>query len=270
MDAATPMEGSVPPQAKRPPRRTPAELRERMPRRTPAETRDLMLHAAVELLRERARADGDEVLAAALAHVRLSQVAERATAIVRDQTGDQKAKAITTGAIYQQWPTQAEFQVDLLFHIADLQATLVPGLPESILRFKQAHADAVPLATVLAQTMEEVHRHYREDPLYRVELGLLIGACDSRLQATLNHRLVAFYAAADHAWQALLDAYELRMRPPFTVRNLSLAVAAQISGSVVIWFQDPHTIDDPLNEEGWSLPSRAILAIFERFTEPLG
>src|SRR4051812_1288777 len=100
-----------------------------MPRRTPAETRELMLQAAVELLRERAEASGDKVLAAALAHVRLSQVAERATDIVREQTGDEKAKAITTGALYQQWPTQADFQVDLLFHIAELQSTLVPGLP---------------------------------------------------------------------------------------------------------------------------------------------
>jgi AcrR family transcriptional regulator len=239
-----------------------------MPRRTPAETRDLMLRAAVELLRERAQASGDEVLAAAVAHVRLSQVAERATAIVRDQTGDQRAKAITTGALYQQWPTQADFQVDLIFHIADLQSTLVPGLPESILRFKQAHADAVPLETVLARTMEEVHRHYREDPLYRVELSLLIGACDPRLRAALNHRMTAFYATADQAWQALLDAYELRMRTPFTIRNLSTAVAAQIAGSVVLWFEDRDGLDDPLGEPGWSLTSRSILAIFERFTEP--
>jgi hypothetical protein len=98
-DAADPREGfSVSPQAKRPPRRTPAELRERMPRRTPAETRDLMLAAAVDLLRERAQASGDEVLAAALAHVRLSQVAERATAMVREQTGD-AAPGSTPGRI---------------------------------------------------------------------------------------------------------------------------------------------------------------------------
>ena len=52
-----------------------------MPRRTPEENRDLMLRAAVDLIRERAQASGDEVLAAALAHLRLTQVAQRATAI---------------------------------------------------------------------------------------------------------------------------------------------------------------------------------------------
>ncbi|MEJ2579023.1 MAG: hypothetical protein P8Z68_07985 [Kineosporiaceae bacterium] len=240
-----------------------------MPRRTPAETRDLMLRAALEILRERAQATGDEVLASALAHVRVSQVAERATAIIREQTGDRKTKAITTGAIYQLWPTQSEFQVDLLFHLSDLQSTLVPGLPESILRFKQAQADEVPLEAVVMQTMEDVHRHYRQDPLYRVEFSLLIGANDPRLRAALQHRMAAFYISSDQAWQALLDAYDLRMREPFTVRHLSQAIAAQIAGSVVLWFQDPDILDDPLQEEGRSLMSRTILAIFQRLTEPI-
>jgi hypothetical protein len=250
------------------PRRTPAETRERMPRRTPAETRELMLRAAVDLIRERAQATGEEALSAALAHVRLTQVAERATGIVRQQTGDQKAKAITTGAIYQQWPTQGEFQVDLLFHIAHLQATLVPGLAESILRFKQAHASAVPLEEVFFQTMEQVHRHYREDPLYRVELSLLFGACDPQLRSALARRQSEFYESADQAWQALLDSYGLRIRRPYTIRDLSRAVSAQIAGSVVIWFADPDILHDPEGHPGRSLMSRTVLAIFERLTEP--
>lgn len=253
--------------ARRAPRRTPAELRERMPRRTPAETRELMLRAAVDVIRERALDTGDEVLASALAHVRLTQVAERATTIVRDETGDQKAKAITTGAIYQQWPTQTDFQVDLLFHIADIQATLVPGLTESISWFRKARADGVPLEKLLLKTMEEVHLHYREDPMYRVELSFLIGACDSRLRAALTHRQDAFYASVDQVYAVLLDAYGLRIKNPYTVRDLSRVIAAQIAGSVVIWHQDPALLDDPLGEENSSLMSRAILAIFNWMTE---
>jgi hypothetical protein len=57
------------------------------------------------------------------------------------------------------------------------------------------------------------------------------------------------------------------MRLPFTIRHLTLAVAAQLTGGVVIWYQDPHTHDDPLDEDGWSLTTRTILAIFERFTQ---
>lgn len=228
-----------------------------------------MLRAATDLIRERAQSTGDEVVASALAHVRLTQVAERATQIVRAETGDEKAKAITTGALYQQWPTQADFQVDLLFHVADVQSTLVPGLPESLKSFRDASAASVPLETVLMRTMEEVHRHYREDPMYRVELSFLIGAIDPRVRAALTHRQEAFYVSVDEAYRGLLSAYHRRMRSPFTVRDLSRVIASQIAGSVVTWYADPALLDDPLGEEGASLMSRSILALFERLTEPV-
>jgi hypothetical protein len=240
----------------------------RMPRRTPEETRDLMLRAAVELIRERAQASGDEVLAAALAHLRLTQVAQRATAIVREQTRDDAAKPITTGAIYQQWPSQADFQIDLLFHIADLQAALVPGLTESVVQFREAQSEDLPLETVLMRLMEEVHRHYREDPLFRVELSFLLGTGDARLRAAIAHRQATFYEAADQAWQALLDTYGLRIRPPFAIRDLTRAMAAQVVGSVVVWFSDPEILRDPLGEQDVSLMSRVMVTIFDRLTEP--
>lgn len=242
----------------------------RMPRRTPAETRDLMLRAAVELIRERAQASGDEVLAAALSHLRLTQVAQRATAIVREETHDDGATAITTGAIYQQWPSQADFQIDLLFHIADLQATLVPGLAESVVHFEEAESEDLPLETVLMRLMEEVHRHYREDPLFRVELSFLLGAGDPRLRAAIAHRQATFYETADRAWQALLETYGLQVKHPFAIRDLTRAMAAQVAGAVVVWFADPEILRDPLGEQDASLMSRVMVAIFDRLTEPAG
>jgi hypothetical protein len=243
--------------------------RKRMPKRTLAETRELMLHAAVDMICERAQEAGDDVVAAALSHVRLTQVAQRATSLVRARTGNQDATAITTGALYQIWPSQVDFQADLLFHIADRQATLVPSLPKSIDGFRDASAHAVPLEEILRRTMEEAHRHYREDPLFRVELGFLISACDPRVRAAIAHRQSAFKATADVAWQSLIDTYGRRLRPPFQIRDLTDAVAAQISGSVIIWFADPGSLEDPAGEDGWSLASRTILAIFMQFTEPV-
>lgn len=227
-----------------------------------------MLRAAIDVIRERAQDSGDDVIASVLAHVRLTQVAERATAIVRAETGDEKAKAITTGAIYQQWPTQADFQTDLLFHIADLQSQLVPGLPESLRRFDEAHAQGLPLEEVLVRTLEDVHRHYREDPMYRVELSFLIGACDPRLRSALTHRQEAFYLSVDEAYRGLLTAYGLQMRAPYTIRDLSRVIAAMIAGSVVVWHADPGILDDPCGEKDASLMSRSILAMFESLTEP--
>ncbi|HEY6794415.1 MAG TPA: hypothetical protein VI248_07005 [Kineosporiaceae bacterium] len=242
--------------------------RRRMPKRTGAETRQLMLRAAVDMLRERVQESGDEIVASALAHVRLTQVAQRATALVRAETGDVHTTAITTGAIYQLWPSQADFQADLLFHIADLQSQLVPGLLESIRRFAEAAAQGVPLEEVFARTMDEVLRHYRQDPLFRVEHSFLISAGDPRVRVAITHRQSAFAATADQAWTGLMDAYGLRMRAPYRVRDLTNAMAAQIGGASVISIADPQLLADPAGEQGWSLTARALLAIFQAFTEP--
>jgi len=238
-------------------------------RRTAAETRQLLLRAAVDLLRDRAGQAGDHVVAAALAHVRFSQVAERATALVRSRADGAGAPAVTTGAIYNLWPNQADFQVDLLLHIAELQATLVPGVEESVLRFSEARKRSVPLDDVLRQLTDEVDRHYRQDPIFRIELGFLIGVHDPRVQHALAHRQEAFTASAERAWQSLLDIYDLQLRHPYRIRDLTTAVASCLIGSAVLSFADPHSLADP-GDQGWSLTARTVRAVFQAFTQPAG
>lgn len=234
-------------------------------RRTAGETRELLLAAAVDLLRERAEQAGDDVVAAALAHVRFTEVAERATARVRAE--DAASPGVTTGALYNLWPSQLDFQVDLLLHVAELQSALVPGLPDSTLMFQEARRRCVPVADVVRTVAEAVCRHYRQDPLFRIELGFLIGANDPRVQQALARRNEAFSAEADQAWQALLDCYRLRLRPPYRIRDLTTAIAASLIGSVVLHVAEPGTLADPPGEPGWSLASRSAVALFEALTE---
>jgi hypothetical protein len=236
-------------------------------RRTVTETRQLLLRAAVDLLRERADQAGDHVVAAALAHVRFTEVAERATALVRSDADDPQARAVTTGAIYNLWATQVDFQVDLLLHIADLQATSVPGVQESALRFGQARERSVPLGEVLRELVDELERHYRQDPIFRIELGFLIGACDPRVQAALAHRQEVSFASADGAWQSLLDAYGLRLRSPHRIRDLTTAAASCLIGFTVLSFADPPGRADSSDQE-WSLTAHTVKAVFEAFTQP--
>jgi hypothetical protein len=247
---------------------TAAAPRRRLPKRTQQQTRDLMLRAAVDLIVERADATGDDVVAGALAHLRLTQVAERATQLVRAETGDDGALSITTGAIYQLWPSQPDFQADLLLHIAERESVLVPGLAESIRTFQEGAASGLPLEEVLSRTMERVFVHYLQDSLFRVQLSFLVSAKDPRVAAALAHRQRAFYVDADQAWQSLMQAYGLRPRHPYTVRHLAVAAAAQITGAVAIWYSGPESLRDPAGEEGWSLLSRMILGTFRQFTEP--
>lgn len=237
-------------------------------RRSAEETRQLLLRAGVDLVRERVGRPGDETMAAALAHVRLTQVVDRATQLVRQESGDGGAPAVTTGAVYNLWPTQAEFQADLLLHIADIQSTLSVDV-ERGRAFHRASADAgVPLSEVLRLVVERVLKVHREDALYAVELGFGASAADPRVKAALRRRDDAFLAAVEPIWQSLLDTYGLRPRPPYTVHHLAVAVAMQIRGSVSLWYASPDIDADPAGEDGWSLTARAISAVFHAMTMP--
>lgn len=226
----------------------------RVRRSSKEETRALVLAAALDLVRERATTAGDDVVAAALAHVRLTDVAARA--------------GVTTGALYQLWPGQADFQAELVLHVAEVQSRLVPGLPESRAAFARARADGVPFEEVLRDAMEQVRRHYLADPLFRVELGFLPSATDPRVREAIAHRSEVFLGTAEQAWTAMLDAYDLRVRAPWTVRHLTVAVAAQLTGSVVLAWADPDGQDDPDGDPAWSLTARSILALVRSVTEP--
>jgi hypothetical protein len=246
--------------------------RRRMPKRSKEETRALMLRAAVDLLRERALSQGDEVVSAALAHVRVADIADRATELVRAELGAADdgragATAITTGAVYQVWPRQADLQVDLLFHIADLQAVLVPGAAETVRRFAEAARSGARLEDVLRGTAEEIWRVYRDDPIVRVELSFLIAAVDPRVRAALAHRRERFGASADQVWQGLLDAYGLQIRAPYRLRDLTTAIAAQVVGSVVLWWADPQVLADPF-EGRLSLTAHIVTTLVRELTEP--
>ncbi len=250
----------------------PVPVRRRMPKRTKEQTRALMLRAAVDLLRERALSQGDDVVSAALAHVRVTDIARRATELVRADLGTAgdgrpEAAAITTGAAYQVWPRQADLQADLLFHIAELQAVLGPGAAEVVASFRAAADAGAALEDVVVGAVEEIWRAYRDDPIFRVELSFLVAAVDPRVRAALAHRRERFAATADDVWQGLLEAYGLRMRPPYRLRDLTTAVAAQVVGSVVLWWADQEVLADPF-DGGRSLASRAAALVVTGLTEP--
>lgn len=227
----------------------------RVRRRSKEETRALVLDAALGLVRERVGGTGDDVVAAVLAHVRVTDVASRA--------------GVTTGAIYQLWPAQQDFRTDLVLHVARVQSDLRPGLDESRAWFARARADGVPFEDVVGATAEQVRRLYLDDPLFRIELALPASAGDPRVQASMALRAQVFLGQAEAAWAAMLETYGRRARPPWTVRHLAVAAAAQLTGSVVLEWADPTLAEDPSGVPGWSLAARAVVTLVTGVTEPL-
>jgi hypothetical protein len=226
-----------------------------------------MLEAATKLVCAGTADASDAAVSAALAHIRVKQVTEEATRIIRARLGDMAAPAITTGSIYQIWPAQADFQAELLFHLTTRQAELVPGLPESIRRFKEAVEQGITWQQVLNDVLSDNHRNHREDPIYRVMLGFYASAANPRVRDALGHYGESFTEVACQAYQALLDTYGLRMRAPYRVEHLATTIAALLDGFHMRWIAGHGSLDDPEGEEGWSLATRAAVMLFDQLTE---
>lgn len=241
--------------------------RRRLPKRSLAETRALMLEAATKIVCAGTADTSEAAVSAALAHVRVKQVTEEATRIIRARLGDEAAPAVTTGSIYQIWPAQADFQAELLFHLTSRQAELVPSLPESIRRFEEAVENGVTWQQVLAEVLRDNHENHRVDPLYRVMLGFYASAANPRVRESLGHYGESFADTACQAYQGLLDTYGLRMRAPYRVGHLATTLAALLDGFHMRWIAGIGDLDDPEQEEGWSLVTRVAVMVFDQFTE---
>jgi len=241
--------------------------RRRLPRRTMAETRALMLAAATEVVCSAAVDDGDDAAAAALSHIRVKQVAQAATRMERERLGEQDIPPITIGSVYQIWSTQADFQADLLVHLAERFSALVPGVPESLDRFAAAAAQGVPATEMVRQVLGENHEYTRNNPLFRVILTFYASAANPRVRQALEHLDEAFTAAANTAWQGLLDAYGLRMRSPYRIRHLTTSIAALLNGFHIYSIVRPESLGDPAGDPRWSLLTRSAVALFEDLTE---
>lgn len=253
--------------------------RRRLPKRSRAQTRDLMLRAATELVCEGINDTSDAAVAAALAHVQLTEVAARATQIVRAElpaggTGPGRDVAptttapITTGAIYQVWPTQAEFQADLVLYIGELDAAYGPAIQAVAEIVAAGVAGGQPAEQTLAQLVGWSYERTRESPTFYVALGFFLRSGNARVREVLAHGDQAFTSAIRPVWQAMLDGYGLRMRAPYTVEDLAVSVSTLIEGFALQWKRQPERTADPHREDGWSLAARLAVMLFTQLTEP--
>ena len=245
--------------------------RRRLPKRSLAETRDLMLRAATNIVCRAVTEAADDAPSAALAHVRLTDVAAEATRIVRGELtsgadGFAGAATITTGAIYQVWATQADFQVDLLFHIADLDATSGSLMDELSPMIAEAAANGAPLDEVLRTTIARSFEYTRQSALFYTSLCFYRHSANERVKQAMRRCTSAFVEGIGPVWQQLLDAYDLQVRPPYSVDQLAVAIGALIEGLSLVWVSDPELTDDPFGQDGWSLTGRTAQMIFEQMT----
>lgn len=241
--------------------------RKRLPRRTLDESRALMLSAAVNLLSRSIRDSSEAALAAAAAHVRVTDVIAEATRLAAAIQGgiEDDFVPITIGALYQIWPTQTDFQADLVLHVAQLQSVVVPH-PAGVARLV---AEGTSPVEIIRQTLTAAVQHYRSDPLFRIQLAFYAHAGNTEVRGALARGYHSFHAEVTPAWAELLVACNRKLRPPYTVDDLATTVAAVIEGFNLRWIVDPERLRDPFGETtNWDLATRTIATLLQSLTEP--
>lgn len=224
----------------------------KMTRRTPDETKQLLLRAGLELLHERGTAPG-------VSHIRLQDVVAHA--------------GLTTGAAYRLWINQAEFHRDL--------ATLAiswsdnPPTTDTISRIRTAVEQGAPFPEVL-QVGAEVYLHdEKPNPAFLISLALRATAPnDDTIRSASRRRHDDTIDAHVELYEGLLHWYRRKMRPPYTTRDVALALAATSEGlalQAIAGERHPRFAtcapgDD--QERDWSLLGIIATMLVDAMTEP--
>jgi AcrR family transcriptional regulator len=224
-----------------------------MARRTLAQTRELLLTTGLDMLKERGVKVG-------VTHIRLKEVAH--------------AAGLTTGAGYRCWPDQAAFHRELA--IAAVGWRDEQPILETVAHIRQLVDTRAPLGEVIRVAAEANLFRYPEKTVQLNTITLrTCGPTDVELAKAGREHLTTTIESFASLYATLLTVYRLRMRSPYTLTDLTLALAALAEGfAVQAMTGDPHprvrrAVEAPSGVAGdWSLLACAAEAIVAHFVEP--
>lgn len=223
-------------------------------RRAAEETRAVMLEAGLRLaLRTLAQGAEDPAAAGALSHIRVTEVADEATRLLGER-GEASAKPVTSGSIYQLWPTQSEFQVDLMFHLLERGAS--PAHEALQRRTLELVAAGGPVEKVVDELADLAAETLQADEIARHNV---------RFFALSSHPDVArglreSYELNEQRMRPVHDAVLLfagwRLRDGYTMKDLMVATTAVLEGLALRASVDSEATDGA--HHGRSLAARML------------
>jgi AcrR family transcriptional regulator len=231
---------------------------QRRRRRTREETRELLLSAAVRLVEARVAGD-DGASVNPLADVVFTDVLEEAN---RDEGAD--GRTMTTGAVYNIWPSQAEFQADLLARILDEAAT--PGIDRVRAATLDGLARRAPWRAVLAETIEIDFRESFAEPSMFAMIGLAALAAPADVADAQGSANARYVAETGELLAAIVRYAGRRLRKGRSMDDLVWAIEALESGYLL---RMRVNAEIPLREaaDGESALAAAAAGVVEAFTE---
>lgn len=224
-------------------------------RRNAEETRDLLLQAGASLVLDSLAADQASD-GGPLAHIRVQDV-------VREASRNQET-ALTTGAIYNIWPTQSDFQVDLMFHI--LKEGMFPGADPVLRLAGELFAQRLPFELIGHRLSDEAFRIDVESPVARATAAFSALAGVPAIREALRAAHGTLLESNRILYSQLLTYSGLRIREPYTLDQLITVLDALAGGLASKYFIVPEEFEVPEGET--SIVALASEGAFQAFCEP--
>lgn len=224
-------------------------------RRSAEETRRLLLESGTQLVLQSLEAD-DASQGGPLAHIRVQDVVREAS--------QQQEIAVTTGALYNLWPTQSAFQVDLMFFILDEAA--YPTAEHMQKLAGELFAQRLPLDEVGSRLSDESFRLDLESRLRRVAVTFTALAGVPAIRDALRAGHESLLVQARELYSQLLTYSGLQLREAYTMDQLITVVSALTDGMLQKHDVVPELFEVPDGEK--SLVALATEAVCRAFCEP--
>lgn len=229
-------------------------------RRTREETRELLFDAALRVVL--ARSNGEVGSSTnPLAGVRITDALEEVNRSLLD--ADPAAAKMTTGAVYNIWPNQEDFQLALLDRI--LIGAAVPGIDQVRTVLDEGIAAGLDWQELVVRCFGTDFEVSFGEPTMFVMIGVAALAPSGRL-AEINEGPNSEYVAATSAiLQRILAHGKRRMVTGRTLQDLVWAIEALEVGYLVRRRSSPDITSRAF--QGRTVVQAAMLALVEQFTE---
>ncbi len=217
----------------------------------------------MRLLSERVAADAESPVNP-LADVLVTEVLEEANRVL--VAVDPAAREMTTGAAYNIWPAQADFQMDLMARVLDEAAT--PGIERVRSTALSALARQLPWQEVLAEAIEVDFSESFDEPAMFLMIGVAALAAPADVRAGERRANERYVAATVELLSAIVEYSGRRLRHGRSIEDLVWAIEALEAGLLLRMRRAPEI---PLRKDaqGFSVLAAAAVGVVEAFTEPV-
>ncbi|WP_030661832.1 hypothetical protein [Streptomyces cellulosae] len=191
-----------------------------------------------------------------VAHIRVQDVVRAASV--------EEGAPLTTGALYNIWPTQKAYQIDLMFHL--LREGAYPSAEHLLRLAGELFAERLPFDEIGARLADES---------FRIEVGTPVTRAASLFSALAGIPSIRDALRASHErlvelsiplYTQLLTYGGLRIRAPYTLEQLAVVLGALSGGLQHAYGVVPEQFEVP--EGAPSIVAAACRGAFRAFCEP--